>query len=98
MHLQCLAQNSEAGVTLLNAMAKRLCEDIKSWWERGFDEGPYKFSRTQRRHPHPDDIQFVCSAIKHVIANQTPARDQPSSWTTYDDTELHVESQSMQVD
>jgi hypothetical protein len=31
-------------------MTKRLCDDVKTWWEMTFDEGSYKFRKLNRHH------------------------------------------------
>lgn len=37
-------------------MAKRPSEEVKSWWELGFDEGPYKFRKLNRHHHDQDQV------------------------------------------
>jgi hypothetical protein len=34
----------------LTTMAKRPSDEVKTWWELDFDEGPYKFRKLNRHH------------------------------------------------
>ena len=50
-------------------MAKRVSDEVKSWWELDFDEGSYKFRKLNRHHQEqeqwPDHPHALQEQIPH---------------------------------
>ena len=69
---------------------------VKSWWEREFDEGEYKFRRLSSTHPHPHEHEEPAFPEHHV--DQPALPEEPDVPPNIEPPNIEPPEPDMEVD